>query len=162
MVNCTDICILYKVYVLRRVHTIADIYSRVVPASDCQCKYCPRGFNASILRHSEIWREADEAVSNEVLRKKQCVLHIHPSVVVVYTRMCRGCLSVRVIVRKLQIVQELMFKANFILRQRNNRMDEKSTKKQKRKGVRECKVQIEDLYHIVIPVCRIFKTQHRK
>jgi hypothetical protein len=50
--------------------------------------------------------EADEAVLNEVLRKKtMCIAHPSLSRVVVYTRMCRGCLSVRVIARKLRITR---------------------------------------------------------
>ncbi len=44
--------------------------SRVARASDSQYRSrdCP-GFDPSILRHSEIWGEADEAVLNKVLKK---------------------------------------------------------------------------------------------
>ncbi len=46
--------------------------SRVVRASGCQChsRNSP-GFNPSILRHSEIWGAADEAVLNNVHNKKK-------------------------------------------------------------------------------------------
>jgi hypothetical protein len=45
--------------------------SRIVIASDSQCRSrnCP-GFDTSILRHSEIWGAADEAVLNKVLTEK--------------------------------------------------------------------------------------------
>ena len=57
-------------------------YSRVVSASDCKytvglfvnkyaanAKVASPGFNPSILRHSGIWRAADEVVLNKVLSK---------------------------------------------------------------------------------------------
>ncbi len=45
-------------------------FSRVVRASDSQCRSrnCPE-FNSSILRHSEIWLAADDAVLDEELKK---------------------------------------------------------------------------------------------
>ncbi len=48
-----------------------EIYSRVIIASDSQCRSrsCP-GFDPSILRHSGIWGAADEAVMNSVHKKK--------------------------------------------------------------------------------------------
>jgi hypothetical protein len=45
--------------------------SKVVRASDCQCQsHNCSGFDPSILRHSGIWGAADEAVVNNVYRKK--------------------------------------------------------------------------------------------
>ncbi len=46
--------------------------SLVVRASDCQCTSCNGpGFDPSIRRHSGIWGAADEAVLNNVRRKKE-------------------------------------------------------------------------------------------
>ncbi len=47
-----------------------EIYSRVVRASNSQCRsrICP-GFDPSILRHSGIWGAADEAVTLTIKRK---------------------------------------------------------------------------------------------
>ncbi len=46
--------------------------SRVIRASDCQCRIRNNsGFDPSILWHSEIWGAADEEVLNTVHRKKK-------------------------------------------------------------------------------------------
>ncbi len=46
--------------------------SQVVRASGCQCQSCNRPrFYPSILRHSEIWGAAEEAVLNHVHKKKK-------------------------------------------------------------------------------------------
>jgi len=52
--------------------------SRVVRASDCQCRsHNSPGFNPSILRHSGIWGAADKAALNKVLFKKvfKCIFY---------------------------------------------------------------------------------------
>ncbi len=47
-------------------------FSRVVSVFDSQCQNLNcAGFDPSILRHSGIWRMADEAVLNKVLKKNQ-------------------------------------------------------------------------------------------
>ncbi len=47
-------------------------FSRIVRASDSQCRSRNwPGFDPSILRHSEIWGAADEALLNIIQKKKK-------------------------------------------------------------------------------------------
>ncbi len=61
-------CLLAHLWLVRAELVLWMRFSRVVRASDCQCK--SPGFDPSILRHSGIWGAADEAVLNKVHRKK--------------------------------------------------------------------------------------------
>ncbi len=59
----------------------------MVRASGCQSqsRYSPE-FDSSILRHSEIWEAADEAVLNNVYWKKSPLTSVYPKILRIYAR----------------------------------------------------------------------------